>query len=161
MADLVHALLHIVKDRHCRLEQRPTILGRFDTVSEPVEKADPERSLKLGNRVRYSRLGDREAGGGLRHAAALRHRQKGVEIAELEPATNAGVPCHEQGPNKVLLYAYPKIRLLLIGPAHTLRASTRLPRSFDRLSMRACHEDTRVRSIHARIARRRPFTRTQ
>ena len=98
MADLVHALLHIVEDRHCRLEQRPTIWGQFDTLREPVEKADPERSLELGNRVRYSRLGDREAGGGLRHAAALRHREKGVEIAELGPATNAGVPCHERGP---------------------------------------------------------------
>src|SRR5215510_11524397 len=144
MADLIHALLHIVKDRHCRLEQRATICGRFDALCEPIEKADPERSLKLGNRVRHSGLGDREASGGLCHAAALRHRQKGVEIAELEPASNAGVPCHEQAPNKVLLYAYPKIGLLLIGPARTFEYRPGCVDRFDRLSMRVCRKDARM-----------------
>ncbi len=74
VVDFLDALSQLVEGGQAVLQQCGTIDRRFGTMTITVQERPPQLSLKVGNDLRYDRLGDGEMPRGLGHAALLRYR---------------------------------------------------------------------------------------
>jgi hypothetical protein len=66
-------------------------MGRLDALRAALEQRHPKHPFGLGNRPRHRRLGNRQNGGGLGHAARIRDGDHAFEMTELEAASNMRV----------------------------------------------------------------------
>jgi hypothetical protein len=96
--DLVHARPQIVEDRDAALEQGAAVGGRLDALRAAVEQAHAEHAFEIGYHFRHHRLGDREALGGLRHAAPFRDRHHHLQVLQLDPVTDEFSLHHSRPP---------------------------------------------------------------
>jgi hypothetical protein len=78
-------------------QQRAPIGGRFRALRRAVEETHAKCVLEVGNRLRHHRVRDGQAIGRARHAAGLHHRQKDMQVAQLEPAADAVAPLYGHG----------------------------------------------------------------
>src|SRR5262249_50179707 len=92
--DLFDALPELVENRETALEKCPTVKSWLDAFRRAVEQRHPERFLQLGDG-----LGDYGPRNGellcsLCHVPLFGYRQEYMQIARLEPTTNALRPLH-------------------------------------------------------------------
>src|SRR5437764_10660405 len=115
--------------------------------------------LHIRDRPRNGRLGNRKPRCRFRHAAGLSDGEKDMQIAELEPASNAVVPIHS-GPYNQRVIAISELRITHLYPLRlwSLQARTRREISSRRLEISfAGRLHHRHREMYVMKASRRGF----
>ena len=90
--DVSYSLLQLIEHHMPTFEQCACVDRGLDTPRAAIEKTDPKRTLKAGNRFRDRLLGHAEMCGSLGHAAPFHDSGKDLEIAQLQPPTDAVLP---------------------------------------------------------------------
>jgi hypothetical protein len=92
--DLFDALPEFIEDRETALEKCPTIKSRLDAFGRAVEQRYAEGVLQLRDGLGDYGPRDGELLCSLCHVSLFCHRQEYVQVARLEPPTNALRPLH-------------------------------------------------------------------
>jgi hypothetical protein len=101
--DIFNSLLELVEYDMPALEQGAGIDSGFDTARAAVEQTHVERIFQAGDCFRHGRLGHPEMGCPLCHAAPLHHREKDMEIAQFEAATDSAFPVLHHAGHRLFL----------------------------------------------------------
>jgi hypothetical protein len=81
--EFFNALAQFVEYGSTAFEQGPTIDRWLDTLRSPIEKAEADSMLNIGNGLRNRRLRDRKVGSRLSHAARSRDGEQDVQVRNL------------------------------------------------------------------------------
>ena len=96
--DLPQSLTHLIEDVDTAFEQRPPVVGQFDTLRGAIKQLYLEHLLEVGNRLGDHRMGDRKPLSRLRHAAGFRYGHYNVEIAQPDAPADPVRPFHFRTP---------------------------------------------------------------
>ena len=87
-------LPELIESGHTAVEQRAAIRRGLDTLGTAVEQAHTERVLEVRDGLGYDRDGNRQALGGLGHAARLRDGNEHMQIPQLDAVSDPVCPLH-------------------------------------------------------------------
>jgi len=87
-----NSLLQFIEDDMPARKQRMRIDRGLDTLGASVEKPNPKCILQARDGFRNGGLGHSETPCALGHAAALDDGRENVQVAQLEPSTDASIP---------------------------------------------------------------------
>jgi hypothetical protein len=88
---------------HAALEQRVAIDRRRDAAWAAVQQPHPDGGLEIAHRLGNRRLRDAQARARLGHAAAFRHREKHMKVAQAKATPDAAFPFDSLGHEEMVI----------------------------------------------------------
>src|SRR5262249_25308718 len=101
-----YSLLEHIERFKCAFQKRLPVYCQRHPMGAAIKKADADRILKIGHRLRHGRLGNRKMRRSFRHASEFDDSEQDLQVAQFNTMTDSAIGIGGSWRHRKILYPY-------------------------------------------------------